>query len=224
MPENLQSDARALASPSRNAIFRYLAGADEPVGVAELTDHVGLNHNAVRQHLAVLVDAGLVTEGTAEPGSRGRPRLLYRLSPEAAGRWETAGPYQYLAGLLASALESGRSPREAGRDAGRAAVPRRVDDSVDPVDVVEEQMRRGGFRPTRTTRGTKVDFVLGRCPFEAVASASPDAVCQLHLGLAEGLAQGLGGFDVERLVRKNPHRGGCRVALRRTPAPGSVRR
>jgi predicted ArsR family transcriptional regulator len=221
--ENLQPEAKALASPTRNRIFRYVAEAAHPVGVAELTSFMGFNHNAIRQHLAVLVEAGLVNEGVAEDRGRGRPRLLYRLNPEAAGRWETVGPYEYLAGLFATALESGQSPGEAGRAAGRQ-IAATLEADVDPLDAIEDQMQRRGFRPERIAKGSKVDFVLGRCPFEEVAASNPDAVCQLHRGLAEGLAEGLGGVQVDRLVVKNPHRAGCRVALRRAPARAAAAR
>src|SRR3546814_1263462 len=70
----LQQQARALGDRTRHAIFRYITDADAPVGVAELTDHLGLNHNAIRQHLAKLVDAQLVVGATAPTGVRGRPR------------------------------------------------------------------------------------------------------------------------------------------------------
>ena len=70
-------------------------------------------------------------------------------------------------------------------------------------------MQRRGFRPKRIAKGSKVEFVLGRCPFEEVAASNPDAVCQLHRGLAEGLAEGLGGVQVERLMVKNPRRAGA---------------
>jgi DNA-binding transcriptional ArsR family regulator len=43
-----QAEARALGDPTRYRIFRYIADARRPVGVAELTDLLGLNHNAVR--------------------------------------------------------------------------------------------------------------------------------------------------------------------------------
>ncbi len=214
---NLQSEARALASPSRHRIFRYLADADDAVGVAELTSFMGFNHNAVRQHLAVLVECGLVTEQVEESRGRGRPRLLYHLNPQAAGLWETPGPYQYLAGLFASALESGRTPREEGQQAGRQTAAT-LRGGRDPLDAFEDQIRRGGFHPQRIIKGSRVDFVLERCPFEDVATSNPGAVCQLHLGLAEGLAEGLGGIEVDRLVIKDPHRAGCRVALRQRPA------
>jgi len=61
----LQRQARALGDPTRHQIFRYVADAGEPTGVAELTAHFGLNHNAIRQHVAKLVTAGLVREERA---------------------------------------------------------------------------------------------------------------------------------------------------------------
>jgi predicted ArsR family transcriptional regulator len=221
--ENLQPEAKALASPTRNRIFHYVAGAAHPVGVAELTTYMGLNHNAIRQHLAILVESGLVDESISEDRGRGRPRLLYLLSPETAGRWDTPGPYEYLAGLFAGALESGQSPREAGHAAGRQLAAT-LDGDVDPLDSIEDQMQRRGFRPERIVKGSKVDFILGRCPFEVVAEKFPDAVCQLHLGLAEGLAEGLGGVRVDRLTVKEPHRAGCRVVMREFPTRAGAHR
>jgi predicted ArsR family transcriptional regulator len=214
MRTDLQPEAKALAVPTRNRIFRYLAEATRPAGVAELTSYLGLNHNAIRQHLAVLVEVGLVTEDTEDrrTGTRGRPRLLYRLNPEAAGLWDTPGPYEYLAGLFASALESGLSPRQAGKEAGHEAAVD-LDPLGGPLDALEEEMQRRGFQPRRAVKGTKVDFVLGRCPFENVATTNPGAVCQLHWGLAEGLAEGLGGLEVVNLVVKDARHAGCRVAV-----------
>ncbi|MHB1975116.1 MAG: helix-turn-helix domain-containing protein [Acidimicrobiales bacterium] len=117
--EELQHEARALGDPTRHSLFRYIADAPHAVGVAELTDHVRLNHNAVRQHLAVLKDAGLVTEEVEERSRPGRPRLLYRLHPEAAGRWGTPGAYAWLANLLSDAVRRRAEPRQVGREDGR---------------------------------------------------------------------------------------------------------
>jgi hypothetical protein len=137
--EATQTEARALGDPTRHRIFRYMADAQRPVGVAELTEFVRLNHNAVR-HI---------------PGS------------------------------------------------------------ADSVDLLEEEMIRRGFRPLRSERGRRVNFVLGRCPFAEVASEDPETVFQLHLGLAEGLADGLGGLEVERLVVKETKQGGCPLVVQR---------
>ncbi len=214
MDDELQQEARALGDPTRHRLFRYIADAPGPVGVAELTDFVRLNHNAVRQHLAILKDAGLVTEEIEERSRPGRPRLLYRLHPEAAGRWDTPGAYAWLATMLSDAVRRQLDPRQAGRRDGhrRAA---ELDGTADRVDIFEAEIARRGFRPTRVERGRKIELVLGRCPFADVAGSDPDTVCQLHLGLAEGLAEGLGGLDVEGLVVHDPHRAGCRLRLRR---------
>lgn len=215
MRPNLQQEAKALGDPTRHRIFWYVAESAVPVGVAELTAHMGLNHNAIRQHLAILVDAGLVLEELKpESGRPGRRALQYRLRPEAAGAWDTDGPYQLLAALLAEAVERQASPRQVGHEAGQATALQLRDDA-DVADVLEAEMERRGFQPTRTGKGSRIDFVLGRCPFEDVAATNAKTVCQLHLGLAEGLADGLGGVEVVRLVAKNPHRAGCRVVLRR---------
>ena len=61
----LQIQARALGDPTRHELFRYIADAARPVEVAELTEHLGLHHNAIRQHLAKLVEAGLVRKKAA---------------------------------------------------------------------------------------------------------------------------------------------------------------
>src|SRR4051794_28809500 len=108
----LQTQARALGDPTRHGIFRYLADADAPVGVAELTAHFGLNHNAIRQHLARLVAAQLVTETTAPPAGRGRPRLQYVVDPSSESRWGVVGPYERLSMLLTEVVRSGEEPVE----------------------------------------------------------------------------------------------------------------
>lgn len=96
------------------------------MGVAELTELVRLNHNAVRQHLAVLNDAGLVFDGLERRNRPGRPRLLYRLNPDVRGTWGTTGPYELLAALLSEVVRTGALPRDVGHAAGRQrpAAPR----------------------------------------------------------------------------------------------------
>ncbi len=223
MPEDeLQREARALGDPTRHRLFRYIADAPCPVGVAELTEHVRLNHNAVRQHLAVLKDAGLVVEEVEQRSRPGRPRLLYRLAPETAGRWGTPGAYAWLAALLSDAVRRHLEPRQVGRQEGHRRGAELAGEG-ESVELLEAEIARRGFRPTRVERGRKVELVLGRCPFSDVARSDPDTVCQLHLGLAEGLAEGLGGLDVEGLVAKDPRRAGCRLTFRRRGALAGAR-
>lgn len=210
---SLQVQARALGDPTRHRIFRLVADAGRPVGVAELTAELGLNHNAIRQHLAKLVDAGLVTEGTAPPAGRGRPRLTYEVDPAADGRWGVAGPYERLSVLLTELAAGDESAQEVGRRAGLRLT---AGPSADPVGTFVDQMARQGFEPTARRTGRRVDVVLATCPFASAVLADPDVVCELHLGLARGVAEAVGGLEVDELVAKDPRRAGCRLRCRVT--------
>ena len=212
----LQQQARALGDPTRHQVFRYLADAAGPVDVAELTEHFGLNHNAIRQHLAKLVDAGLVVEETAPSRGRGRPRLLYLLDPGTESRWGVMGPYERLSSWLAEVVRTGDSPLEVGRRAGRrhGVAGTGVDD---PVSSLVDQMARHGFDPEVRHRGATVDVTLQTCPFESTALAHPDTVCALHLGMALGIAEGIDGLEVDELVPKDPRRARCRLRCHLEP-------
>lgn len=218
---SLQRQARALGDSTRYAIFRHVAGAAEPVKVAELAKHFGLNHTAVRQHLAKLCDAGLVVEDQAPRSGAGRPALQYAPSPEAASAWDTLGAYSQLAVMLAQAVSSGRSPREVGLDAGRRAARPPVQ-PADPVDELQAEMIRRGFSARRAGGGSSVELVMQRCAFQVVALAAPEVVCQLHLGLAEGIVDALGGtVEVAGLAAENPKQANCRLELRPRPEVGT---
>ena len=211
----LQVQAKALGDPTRHEIFRHISEAPKPADVAELTELLGCHHNAVRQHLAKLVDAGLVAESTAPPAGPGRPRLCYTVAPTAESRWGVEGPYQRLALLLTEIIKTGETPVQVGRRVGSEAL---TDDAVggDPLAGLVDSMARQGFDPTVQRRGELVDIVLGACPFQASALADPDTVCSLHLGLAIGAADALGGIEIDELVPVDPRRGSCRLAVRAT--------
>jgi predicted ArsR family transcriptional regulator len=215
----LQEQARALGDPTRHAIFRYVVDAGRPVDIAELTDHFGLNHNAIRQHLAKLVSAGLVVEGRAPSTGRGRPRLVYEPHPAADSRWGVMGPYEQLSVLLTEIIRSGDSAVDVGR---RSIAPARgsARAAEDPVAFVVEAMERRGFEPAvRSARGDRVDLVLRHCPFESAVLTDPDTICDLHLGMAEGVAELTGHrLVVDELVARDPRRAGCRFRMHLEPA------
>jgi predicted ArsR family transcriptional regulator len=206
----LQQQARALGDPTRHEIFRYLVDAERPVDIAELTDHLGLNHNAIRQHLSKLVAAELAVEAKAATGARGRPRLCYTTAPAVESRWGVTGPYERLALMLSEIIRTGDSAVEVGRRAGRR---RRLGspDVVDPVADLVEQMARHGLDPTLRQTDRGADITLHTCPFVSAAMADPDTVCGLHLGIAQGLAESAGGLVIDELVPKDPRRAQCRL-------------
>jgi predicted ArsR family transcriptional regulator len=207
----LQEQARALGDPTRHGIFRYVADAARPVGVAELTAHFGLNHNAIRQHLAKLVDAGLVIEGTAQSGGPGRPRLVYEVDPAADSRWGVVGPYERLSLLLAEIIRTGDMPVDVGWRAGQQ-FQSATSSPEEVITNMTDAMARLGFDPEVRRRGKRLDVILESCPFASTALADPDIVCALHLGVAQGLADGTG-VVVDELIAKDPRRASCRLRL-----------
>ena len=208
----IQEQARALGDPTRHAIFRYVLEADAAVGVGELTSHFGLNHNAVRQHLTKLVAADLVTEGRAASGGPGRPRLVYTLDPNAESRWGATGPYERLAQALTEVIRTGETPVEIGRRIGRREAAEHQNDEA-ALERVVQAMARSGFEPTVEERRGSVDIVLQTCPFASTAVADPDIICELHRGLAAGVAEQVGGVVVDDLIRHDPRRAQCKLRV-----------
>jgi predicted ArsR family transcriptional regulator len=209
--KTLQQQARALGDPTRHSIFRYIADSDGPADVAEMTAHFRLNHNAIRQHLAKLIDAELVVETKASASGRGRPRLQYTVDPAADGRWGVTGPYERLSVMLTEMIRNRESPVEAGARAGRrhhvgGASAERA------LAGITAAMARGGFDPEVRHRRERTEIVLRNCPFESAALADPDTVCSLHLGIAQGLAEGTE-LVVEDLIRRDPRRANCLLRL-----------
>ncbi|MBX3313964.1 MAG: helix-turn-helix domain-containing protein [Actinobacteria bacterium] len=212
----LLAQSRALGDPTRCAIFVELRDAPASRTVAELTDRFGLNHNAIRQHLVTLVEAGLVV---GEPGpvvGPGRPPVRYRTVPGVSERFGGSGPHEALSQLLVELVVGGDAPLEVGRRAGRRLAEEQANPG-DAVDVLLAVARRLGFEPRVEVgpgRPGGVDVVLDRCPFVGPASAAADVVCVLHQGIAEGIAAAAeGDAEVVGLVVRPPRRAGCRIQV-----------
>lgn len=67
----------ALADPTRRAILAALA-TDGPATVTDLAARLPITRQAIGKHLALMVDAGLITP---EPGERRRVRYRLRTAP-----------------------------------------------------------------------------------------------------------------------------------------------
>jgi DNA-binding transcriptional ArsR family regulator len=74
-PAAVNAVMRALADPTRRAVFERIASAEE-ITVVELTRGSGVTQGAVSQHLKTLKQAGLVAE---RPEGR---NVYYRAAPE----------------------------------------------------------------------------------------------------------------------------------------------
>ena len=212
----LELRARVLAEPARRRVWDAVRSAAQPVGVSELAATLAIHPNTVRLHLARLVEAGLVLETVETDRHPGRPGYRYRAAgaDPAADAWA----YRRLAALLAHAVRSRVSAREAGRavaasNAGPLA-------GSDPVEAIASALAEEGFVPeVQHAKHDHIEIVLHACPFADAAAEDPATICELHLGLAEGAAQAIGGVEVDRLHINDPYQAGCRLELRRTAQP-----
>ncbi|HZY75800.1 MAG TPA: helix-turn-helix domain-containing protein [Jatrophihabitantaceae bacterium] len=208
-PDVLRADPQpeAALGDSRARVLGVLQDAGTPLGVADVSEAVGLHPNTTRFHLDGLVDAGLVQRATEERETPGRPRTLYSARPEA-GR---AGPrsYRLLAEILTSYLASqSRQPVTAALAAGtewgrylarRPAPFRRVTAEQATADLVRV-LDEIGFAPEAVTVGRKRRVLLHHCPFREAAEQHREVVCSVHLGLMRGLLEESGApLQAERL-------------------------
>ena len=87
---------RALADPTRRAVYERVVGSDE-ITVAELTQGSGVTQGAVSQHLKSLKQAGLVADRPA-----GAERLLPRPANGARRPWSIGSRSTASSGASAS--------------------------------------------------------------------------------------------------------------------------
>jgi predicted ArsR family transcriptional regulator len=184
---------RLLAGLTRSRLLAVLRNSGGLLGVRELADIVGLHPNSVREQLARLADAGLVSTAAAPAAGRGRPRLRYVARPEA----DEQAPYQALAGVLAGELERIADPAsraiEAGERWGRALVEpaESITDENTAVGRLVGLLADAGFEPeSPDLPGGPIR--LRRCPFEPLARDHRGVVCGVHLGLMRGALRQMG--------------------------------
>jgi predicted ArsR family transcriptional regulator len=182
----------------------------------------------VREHLAALTGAGLVTRRRAAPKGRGRPAWLYAAPEPEPG--PDGAEYAGLAAALASTIHrTSRSPRRDATVAGTAwgreladtrSGPRSGDDGdprdrvVDPRDRVVGLLADLGFAPQAAVGSPAV--LLTRCPLLETARTFPDVVCAVHLGIVRGALDAYGADPEAAALHPFSDPGACRLDLART--------
>lgn len=187
--------SRTPHSPGRRAaVLEAVRDADDPVGISEIAEELGVHANTVRFHLEALVDTGQVERATAATHAPGRPRQVFRAVP----RMDPAGPrrYRMLAEVLVASLAGEEDPgsraADAGRSWGRREAQSHRPEGTDDVDRLVALLDEIGFAPERredpgAAGGPRI--ALRHCPFLELAESRPDVVCPVHLGLMQGAVE-----------------------------------
>ena len=198
-PDDLARAHQALAEVSRLRLLEVIRAQPAGLSAADAGDEVGLHQSTARQHLEMLVEAGLVVR-EAEPRTvRGRPRVIYRKSGQTEAGVD--GGYHLLAGILASMVESSvhrpaSAAEAAGRAWGRSLVerPRPLErlGRREAESRVVQILNQLGFEPEPAGGRAGRRILLHRCPFLDLAIEHRAVICSAHLGLIKGALEELG--------------------------------
>lgn len=198
-PGDVARAHQALAEVSRLRLLEVLRAYPKGLSAAEAGAEVGLHQATTRQHLEILVAAGLVARTAEERTMRGRPRVIYRPSDHAEPG--DGGGYRLLAGILTSMVETSvRQPSEAAEAAG-VAWGRSLVERPRPLERLPRLEAEGrlvallgqlGFEPEPADGREATRILLHRCPFLDVATEHRAVVCAAHLGIVKGALAELG--------------------------------
>lgn len=210
----------ALAEPARRALYRYVAGQQEPVSREEAAEGCSLPVHSAKFHLDRLVEVGLLDveyrrlSGRSGPGA-GRPAKLYRRSGREVSVSLPARRYDVAGEVLADAID--RSLRETlplaeavraaaekrGREMAASAPPAPSDTggaTEHHVDRVAGVLAAHGYEPR--TSDTRID--LANCPFHALAREHTELVCGMNVSLVSGVLDELGCHRLEAVLAPEP--------------------
>ncbi|MFE6997261.1 helix-turn-helix transcriptional regulator [Microbacterium sp. NPDC057659] len=211
----------ALADPTRQALYEYVAVQPDAVGREAAASALDLPPHVARFQLDRLVDAGLLEvefrrlSGRTGPGA-GRPSKLYRRAPGTVAVSLPERRYDLVGHLLAGAIERTADgtalptaldavAQEAGRMLGESAP---LADG-DELDRTAAALATQGYEPRRTDDG----LILANCPFDSLAREHTGLVCGMNHAYVEGVVDGLGCDHV--CARLDPAEGRCCVTVTR---------
>ena len=188
----------ALANPVKLRLIRHLERSAD-ASLQELARAAGVHLNTARQHVAELEGAGAIVRVGGTPAGRGRPALRYRVAPGWAPPTQNfRGLAQVLATTLAHDGATKDELRAAGVEWGRHF---RGD-----LPLALEQL---GF--DACVHGNTVE--LADCPCPCMLSDQPELICELAIGVTDGVLAGSG--SPLHVVKRthDPERRSCSAEL-----------
>ncbi|WP_143180483.1 helix-turn-helix transcriptional regulator [Bowdeniella nasicola] len=182
-------------SPFQLRVLRAARDTGDEATIPHLAELLGGHPNTTRSHLESLVASGHIRRDTAPPAGRGRPRHVYRVTEigKSALRPPPIAPeYAALASALAGYLaQVSPDPATDAQAAGRAWAERTETPGQysDRTALLMERLSAMGFQPNQRKREDATDIVLPVCPLLAAASENPEVICNVHLGLMQGIME-----------------------------------
>lgn len=170
--------------------------------IGELCEATGLHANTVREHLQRLIEGGYVIATTEHRTTRGRPRTLYTAATGAPG---ASSPV---------ARDKAKAAARRG-DLMRRMLPAAASDlsqsATYQLDALVEHLEESGFEPVVDDVRLTID--LSPCPHAAGRPEDRPLLCQVHLGLMQGVLTEAGGPLAADCVRTSAESTDCTVQL-----------
>ena len=192
-----------ISSFSRVRILHLVQSRPERT-IGELCEATALHPNTVREHLQRLIEGGYVIQATERRTTRGRPRALYSA---ATGSPEASSPIAR-AKVTAAARRGDvlrRILHTSDSELGRQATYQ--------LDALVEHLEESGFEPVVDENRLTVE--LTPCPHAAARPEHRPVLCQVHLGLMQGVLAQAGGPLAARCVSSPAGPEECTVELTR---------
>ncbi len=213
-----------LNQPSRAGLFNLLSSLKRSASTDELAKGVGLHPNGVRQHLEIMLDAGIVVREQEKIG-RGRPRDVWAIDPNAEPGGLAPTGYAELSRWLVRAIDGGpvdpERIEERGRQIGMGLADR--GGHADPETRFHDALAAMGLKPRRKRRGAdRMTYCLENCPYRDAAVDQRTIICALHKGVTAGLLSSIDrDTQMTDFVPKDPLKGGCEIKVKGPMISGS---
>lgn len=189
-----------LAVPARRRLLEVLQAADHPLTAGEAAQAINLHVTTVRFHLDQLEQAGLIEREVHHENRRGRPSVRYVATQKQHGdsRDKMIGALADVAALNPATTRGSSLAAQSPMDAGIRWANGLPAPTEEPQQAVAREFAQMGFEPRIS--GNAIE--LHACPFHEAAQRHTDIVCQVHAGLAQGLAASAQGGEAVQVELK----------------------
>lgn len=180
--------------PTRARVLRYLLAQHELSSVTEIAESLTLHPNTIRFHLEALIELGYIAEEREKPQGQGRPRRLYRVTPEAP-EVDTSHLRDLTQVLLRHIVGDAEHPKQVVEGIGQAwgkEVAEAADQDLkhleqataaDALEEIISHTQSMGFEATRTADDT---VAFTSCPYRSINQPMLANICAIHFGLLRG--------------------------------------
>jgi predicted ArsR family transcriptional regulator len=188
--DNLDADLGAVGSlsdPTRRRLYVFVTRSKTPVGRDEASDALGIPRQTAAYHLDRLAEEGLVDveffrrSGRSGPGA-GRPAKLYKRTDRDHEVSLPPRRYGLAARILLEVVSTGGIKRRDLAAAAHRIGAELADEGLDHA------LRETGYDPV--IEDGEIRF--RNCPFHLLKTQDQRTVCNLNLGLVEGMLEGSG--------------------------------